>query len=46
MGNVDEAIRQFNLVLQRDPRHTDALTMLAQAYRFKQLYPQSIESAA
>lgn len=45
VGNVDEAIRQFNLVLQRDPRHTDALTMLAQAYRFKQLYPQSIESA-
>jgi tetratricopeptide (TPR) repeat protein len=45
VGNVDEAIRQFNLVLQRDPRHTDALTMLAQAYRFKQLYTQSIESA-
>jgi len=45
VGNVDEAIRQFNLVLQRDPGQTDALTMLAQAYRFKQLYPQSIESA-
>lgn len=45
IGGVDEAIQQFNIVLQRDPRNTDALTMLAQAYRFKQLYPQSIESA-
>lgn len=44
-GDVDEAIRQFNIVLQRDPKNTDALTMLAQAYRFKQLYPLSIESA-
>jgi tetratricopeptide (TPR) repeat protein len=46
VGNVDEAIRQFDLVLRRDPSHTDALTMLAQAYRFKQLYPQSIDSAS
>ena len=45
IGGVDEAIQQFNLVLQHDPRHADALTMLAQAYRFKQLYPQAIESA-
>lgn len=45
IGDVDEAIRQFNIVLQRDPQNTDALTMLAQAYRFKQLYPRSIESA-
>jgi tetratricopeptide (TPR) repeat protein len=45
IGDVDEAIRQFNIVLQRDPKNTDALTMLAQAYRFKLLYPQSIESA-
>jgi len=45
IGNVDEAIRQFNTVLVRQPNHADALTMLAQAYRFKALYPQSIESA-
>src|SRR5581483_7040397 len=45
IGNVDEAIRQFNTVLVRDPNHTDALTMLAQAYRFKALYPQSIKAA-
>ena len=45
IGDVDEAIRQFNTVLQREPNHAEALTMLAQAYRFKALYPQSIESA-
>ncbi len=44
-GDVDEAIRQLNTVLVRQPAHADALTMLAQAYRFKALYPQSIESA-
>ena len=45
IGNVDEAIRQINAVLTRDPNHAVALTMLAQAYRFKELYPQSIEAA-
>ena len=44
-GDVDEAIRQFDLVLQRDPKQVDALTMQAQAYRFKELYPRSIDSA-
>lgn len=45
IGNVDEAIRQFNTVLVRQPDHADALTMLAQAYRFKALYDRSIEAA-
>jgi tetratricopeptide (TPR) repeat protein len=45
IGNVDEAIRQINIVLQRDPRHAVALTMQAQAYRLKELFPQSIEAA-
>jgi tetratricopeptide (TPR) repeat protein len=45
IGNVDEAIRQFNVVLQRNPKHTTSLTLIAQAYRLKELYPQSIESA-
>ncbi|MDR3702545.1 MAG: tetratricopeptide repeat protein [Candidatus Sulfopaludibacter sp.] len=45
IGDVDEAIRQFNTVLVRQPDHADALTMLAQAYRFKALYPQSIDAA-
>jgi tetratricopeptide (TPR) repeat protein len=45
IGNVDEAIRQFNYVLQRDSRHALALTLLAQAYLRKELYRQSIDSA-
>ncbi len=44
-GAVDEAIRQINAVLTRDPKHAVALTMLAQADRFKELYPQSIDAA-
>ena len=45
IGSVDEAIRQFNIVLQRNPNHPVSLTLLAQAYRLKELYPQSIEAA-
>ncbi len=45
IGDVDEAIRQINTVLTLQPNHAEALTMLAQAYRFKELYPQSIEAA-
>jgi tetratricopeptide (TPR) repeat protein len=44
-GDVDEAIRQLNTVLQREPAHPVALTLIAQAYRFKELYPRSIETA-
>jgi tetratricopeptide (TPR) repeat protein len=44
-GGVDEAIRQINAVLTRNPSHAVALTMLAQADRFKELYPQSIDAA-
>ncbi len=45
IGAVDEAIRQINTVLTRNPNHAVALTMLAQADRFKELYPQSIDAA-
>jgi len=45
IGDVDEALRQIDSVLVLDPNHVGALTMLAQAYRFKALYPQSIEEA-
>jgi tetratricopeptide (TPR) repeat protein len=45
IGDVDEAIRQINTVLIRQPNHAMALTMLAQAYRLKGLYAQSIEAA-
>ena len=44
-GAVDEAIRQINTVLTRNPKHAVALTMLAQADRFKELYPASIDAA-
>jgi tetratricopeptide (TPR) repeat protein len=45
IGGVDEAIRQINTVLRRVPNHSLALTMLAQAYRRKELYSDSIEAA-
>ncbi len=45
IGNVDEALRQVNTVLVRDPKNAVALTMQAQAYRFKEMYAQSIDSA-
>ena len=45
VGNVDEAIRQFNYVLQRAPEHVLALTLQAQAYRLKELYQESVDSA-
>ena len=44
-GAVDEAIRQLNMVTQRDKTNAVALYMQAQAYRMKDLYPQSIDSA-
>ena len=45
IGNTDEAIRQFETVIRRDPDNVLALTNLAQAYRMKELYKDSIESA-
>jgi tetratricopeptide (TPR) repeat protein len=44
-GDVDESLRQLNTVLQREPANPLALTLIAQAYRFKALYPQAIEAA-
>lgn len=44
-GSVDEAIRQLNVVTRRDPTHALAHRMLAQAYRMKDLYAESMESA-
>jgi len=43
--NTDEAIRQFETVIRRDPNNVLALTNLAQAYAMKELYADSIESA-
>ena len=36
-GSFDEAIRQLNAVVQRDPDHVLALRLLAEAYRMKDL---------
>ena len=44
IGDVDEAIRQINTVLTLQPNHAQALTMLAQSYRFKELWAQSIDA--
>ncbi len=44
-GGVDEALRQINDVLLRQPNHVLALTLQAQAYRFKALYAEAIQSA-
>jgi tetratricopeptide (TPR) repeat protein len=45
IGDFDEAIRQLNTVVQREPNQALGLSLLAQAYRMKDMYPQSIESA-
>lgn len=44
-GSTDEAIRQFETVIRREPDNVLALTNLAQAYRMKDLYVDSIEAA-
>jgi tetratricopeptide (TPR) repeat protein len=45
IGGTDEAIRQLNIVTQREKSNPVALYMQAQAYRMKALYKDSIESA-
>lgn len=44
-GNVDEAIRQLNAVIGRQPDDAMAHYLLAQAYRMKDLYAESIDAA-
>jgi hypothetical protein len=44
-GNMDEAIRQLNFVVQRDHNHGMANYLLAEAFRMKEQYQQSIECA-
>jgi len=44
-GNVDEAIRQLNTVTGRQSDDAMANYLLAQAYRMKDLYPESIDAA-
>lgn len=45
IGDVDEAIRQFNWVTRRDPANQLAYYLQAQAYRLKGMYEDSIRSA-
>lgn len=45
LGDVDEAIRQFNVVTKRDSKHQMAWYLQAQAYRMKGMYTESIDSA-
>lgn len=44
-GAVDEAIRQLNVVTQRDTSNAMAFYLEAEAYRLKEAYPQAIEAA-
>ena len=45
IGDADEAIRQLTVVARRDPQNAMAQYLLAQAFRMKDQYPQSIEAA-
>ena len=45
LADTDGAVREFNSVLQRKPNDPVTLTNLAQAYRMKGLFPESVESA-
>jgi tetratricopeptide (TPR) repeat protein/uncharacterized caspase-like protein len=44
-GEFDEAIRQLATVVGRDKNHGLAYAMLAQSYRMKDMFPESIEAA-
>ncbi len=45
VGNMDEAIRQLNVVVQREPKHSMAHYLLAQAFRMKEQYALAMEHA-
>ena len=44
-GNVDESIRQFDVVLKRNPKDLQTLYLRAQAFRIKERYDEAIDSA-
>jgi tetratricopeptide (TPR) repeat protein/uncharacterized caspase-like protein len=44
-GATDEAVRQLNAATQRDPKDGVAYYLLAEAYRLKDSYAQSIDAA-
>lgn len=45
IGDTQEAIRQLNMVIQRDKNHALAWYLLAQAYRIREMYDQAVEAA-
>ncbi|MCC7175516.1 MAG: caspase family protein [Bryobacterales bacterium] len=45
IGDADEAIRQLTVVVRRDSKHAMAYYLLAQAFRMKEQYAQSVEAA-
>ena len=45
IGDVDGSIRQFDVVLKRNPKDIQTLYLRAQAYRIKERYDDAIESA-
>jgi tetratricopeptide (TPR) repeat protein len=45
IGDVDTAIRQLNIVVQRDSKQSQAYYLLAQAFRMKEAYKESIDAA-
>lgn len=45
VGDTDTAIRQLNTVIQRDSKQTQAHYLLAEAFRIKGAYKESMESA-
>jgi tetratricopeptide (TPR) repeat protein len=45
IGDADEAIRQLTVVVRRDSKNAMAQYLLAEAFRMKDQYPQSIEAA-
>lgn len=44
-GDVDGSIRQFDVVLRRNPKDVQTLYLRAQAYRIKERYEDAIDSA-
>jgi tetratricopeptide (TPR) repeat protein len=44
-GKLDEAIAEYNRALELEPKFTDALHGLAQAYHAKQDFDRTIEAA-
>lgn len=45
IGDIDSSIRQFDVVLRRNPKDVQTLYLRAQAYRIKERYDDAIDSA-